>query len=748
MRQKLVLRQKLKPLLVVGVTVAITAITFGIAFLLNIGNVHESFGQSGEVVWTGYENEKWNNSNNWKGGELPKDGDKVIIQASHYAPVLTGRLKLNDLVVEPEAILHFSAQANIKGNLLVESTASVLFDAGLCEVGGDVVVKNGLIRLNGGKLKCTGRLVNFGGQVSLHAKASLQVNHDFELQGENAQFNLYGGDAEIKGDLDFITDEDGGKTSVFLESGELLVESALRFYRVNENTTSMGSLTISGGLLRAATLERQGQNIDFETAVPHINMTSGALHFTSFIVFESSDHIDLQGGNIQFSNGLTSSKPLVSKSSFSFENKSTAHLKAPLEVQNLELRDKAHLEIDENLKVNGDIISNSSRSNIGNGKLLFGDVGTISISGTNRFAIANLALAPNQDLLVSCDVVIGNELELNGRLLSGPTKAKLYLERNTRVTGNQKGFACLPVVQDVERSATYPLGRESNPYFLDLKSSNALEYVEVAIEEMDGNLSSEKDMSIVEFGLPVAWKISGNTQDELKAMVNVNTNQFLLAGLTDEGWTALTTSNSQGLLEYNIPAGCEFVTLCKKPKISSGFVTVNAELVEKGVELEWALNDKSAIQYYSVKKKVGDRFVEIARIPVDLGTKYFDPETLTQNVTYRIDLVNSEGYFKKGNPVEVKMKPKQDEWHNMQVAAYPNPFSNELTLKVVTPEAQLATISVLDAGGKVHWTGSNLLVDGANTIPVNQLSSLQSGNYQVLVSTDSQTANVAIQKAH
>lgn len=747
MHQKLVLRQKLKPLLIVGFSIGAIAITVGLTFFLNIGNVRDSFGKSKSAVWTGYENGKWNNPNNWSDKELPSDGDEVIISESQHTPVFNGKLKLGGLTLDKEAILRFSGQVRIDGDLVVEPSASFLVEAGLCQVDGNVIVRNGLVRLSGGMLKCSGRLADFGGQVSLHSEASLQVNHDFELQGENAQFNVYGGDVEIKGDLDFITDEKGGKTSVFLESGALTVENALRFYRVDKSIPSSGSLTINGGELRAASIERQGQNIDFEKADAHISMTSGILHFTSTVAFEQSDHIDLKGGSIQFDDDLTSSKPLVTKASFVFENKSSSKINSPFTIENLELRDRATLEISADLKVDGEIISNSSKGISGNGKLLFVEHADHSISGSRPFMVSHLVVALNQDVLVSNDIVVTEQLDLKGRLLRSDTESKLELAGDAKFIGHAGGFACLPVVQSVASSTVFPLGSGNNPYFLTLQSDNDPEYVEVAVEQIADNLTMDKDLSIVDFELPIAWKIQRQDDDGLTVKLNSNTESHLLAGLTDEGWTALVCETSEQLNEYSLPIDCEYVTLCLKPKMPEQLVTVSAEMMEDGVKLDWALDDKSAVKYYSIKRKQGNKFIEIARIPVGSSSQYFDPEALGESLTYRIDLVNEQGYFLKGKPVVVQMKPT-NESENMRVAAYPNPFSNELNIKVVVPESELATISVLDAGGKIHWTGSNFLADGANTIPINELSSLQSGNYRVHVSTISHSANVAVQKAN
>lgn len=115
--------------------------------------------------------------------------------------------------------------------------------------------------------------------------------------------------------------------------------------------------------------------------------------------------------------------------------------------------------------------------------------------------------------------------------------------------------------------------------------------------------------------------------------------------------------------------------------------------------------------------------------------QYFDGTTNSSNVLYyRLRLVDNDGSFKYSNIISLRLKGINA---GDQMIVYPNPFSNNLKIEVISQIKESATITMYTIDGKIVTQQFNEIMIGNNIIPINNLSSIQKGNYLIEVKTAS-----------
>ena len=118
------------------------------------------------------------------------------------------------------------------------------------------------------------------------------------------------------------------------------------------------------------------------------------------------------------------------------------------------------------------------------------------------------------------------------------------------------------------------------------------------------------------------------------------------------------------------------------------------------------------------------------------------------------NILQNEFYDKNGNlvPMDLEWELEEDNNDNssgnsLRVNAFPNPFTNELTFEINTPAADAATITI----GNII-TGQNIviqrqLVQGLNTVRINNASSLPFGMLSYTIRSGSRVINGTLNKA-
>jgi len=102
---------------------------------------------------------------------------------------------------------------------------------------------------------------------------------------------------------------------------------------------------------------------------------------------------------------------------------------------------------------------------------------------------------------------------------------------------------------------------------------------------------------------------------------------------------------------------------------------------------------------------------------------------------YRLKQVDLDGSFTYSNAIGVDNK----EYTIENVEIYPNPFTASLSIKLNAAVAGDAQLTIADLSGRLLAQQTLALVDGTNTISLNNLEGLNKGIYFVKITYNNQT---------
>lgn len=179
------------------------------------------------------------------------------------------------------------------------------------------------------------------------------------------------------------------------------------------------------------------------------------------------------------------------------------------------------------------------------------------------------------------------------------------------------------------------------------------------------------------------------------------------------------------------------------------FASFNAKKVSSGVSLNWSTASETNNQRFEIQRSSDNkRFETIGRVKgaVNSNTvqnyQFTDASPITGTSYYRIRQVDADGKSDVSKTVTVTVDAPAKTGIKQTL---PNPFSNELNVKVNAAAAGMASIEVIDLLGKVNYSGTELLSAGDNTIAINT-NNLSDGVYFVRVSLNGETSTQKIVK--
>jgi hypothetical protein len=199
--------------------------------------------------WRGNSNGDWSNPNNWSTGVLPSAANTVIVEAGYVAPVITGDLAVDVLVVESGATLEIDPAASltvtdyllntgsIDGSVQLSGTTAQIAAEGTI---GTLEVDNSMGAILSGDMVITDELVITSGSLDLDSN-SLTVS--------TFSTSVTSGDV-VSGDL-LITDE------LVMDSGTLnLATEDLTITLLSDASKTAFIMPGSGEIVGDVTVER------------------------------------------------------------------------------------------------------------------------------------------------------------------------------------------------------------------------------------------------------------------------------------------------------------------------------------------------------------------------------------------------------------------------------------------------------------------------------------------------------------
>jgi hypothetical protein len=167
--------------------------------------------------------------------------------------------------------------------------------------------------------------------------------------------------------------------------------------------------------------------------------------------------------------------------------------------------------------------------------------------------------------------------------------------------------------------------------------------------------------------------------------------------------------------------------------VSSSFIPLPVKLLNFSSEtlgnetaIKWTTSEEENLSHYELYKSFnGDAYNKLANVAPNTSGEginqynYFD-KTEVENVYYKIKMVDVNGQFSWTNVIKAKGKGTETSNH-----VYPIPAGNVLNIQYNSDEISDATITIIDAFGKVikYENQGNLETGDLITLDVSMLNS-------------------------
>lgn len=157
------------------------------------------------------------------------------------------------------------------------------------------------------------------------------------------------------------------------------------------------------------------------------------------------------------------------------------------------------------------------------------------------------------------------------------------------------------------------------------------------------------------------------------------------------------------------------------------------------VKLKWSATNENKSAEMVIEKSNGAAVFSKIGVLTSTGISstvqlynFIDSFPATGNNNYRIKLIDFDGQFKYSAVVSLNKKQNQ----TLVLGSYPNPFSTELKIQVVSASKQLVLLRLTDISGKPIFTRYQSCINGLNIIEVDGVSKLRVGTYLLQVITE------------
>ena len=173
-------------------------------------------------------------------------------------------------------------------------------------------------------------------------------------------------------------------------------------------------------------------------------------------------------------------------------------------------------------------------------------------------------------------------------------------------------------------------------------------------------------------------------------------------------------------------------------------LSFSAAWLNEYVKLNWSTTEINSDKI-EIERSVGNAaFTKIGEFAA-AGTSFsvqfysFIDSFPAGNNKYRLKLIDRDGQFKYSPVVLVNKKQT-----GVTLNSYPNPFITGLNIQLISDKNQTVQLRITDMLGKTILARNENCFPGSNTITLNELSSLQAGNYllQVITAGGNQQQNV------
>lgn len=220
------------------------------------------------------------------------------------------------------------------------------------------------------------------------------------------------------------------------------------------------------------------------------------------------------------------------------------------------------------------------------------------------------------------------------------------------------------------------------------------------------------------------WNVTGpGTVTYINSTSPTSQNPQVMFSASGTYAVTLTATNINGA-DVNSKVAYITVTNCILPVAELDFWVITAE---EGVWLNWETLGASA---------EGDWYIERRRNPSEAGIIWRAAASgLQRYAVLDSEIAGADSWYYRIHQTDRNGQIRQSEWRladlrtrSNAISIYPNPSTGNFTLDLLSPNAGLATLELIDAAGKLVWTDKVNLNTGPNRLNVAPLA-LASGVY-------------------
>ncbi len=197
-------------------------------------------------------------------------------------------------------------------------------------------------------------------------------------------------------------------------------------------------------------------------------------------------------------------------------------------------------------------------------------------------------------------------------------------------------------------------------------------------------------------------------------------------------------SNDPGTAAPDDPALVDF---CGGITLPVRLLNFSGAFQNSAAVLNWQVDNQDKFSHYEIERSTnGSNYTNVASklaLPGSGKLTYQQiddlsgPDAIGNVFYYRLKMVDLDGRYSYSNVVMIR----RDQKAVSGLLLSPNPVvnTNTLTIRLSANNNSTAQVKIVDLSGRILHQQQNILVDGINSITVNEMSRLQAGTYFVQV---------------
>jgi hypothetical protein len=383
------------------------------------------------------------------------------------------------------------------------------------------------------------------------------------------------------------------------------------------------------------------------------------------------------------------------------------------------------------------VIKNTGAATINSISLQYGVVGQTQQS----YTVSGMSLAPLKDTTIGLP-----DLSALTTLKAG--SANRFIVTIQQVNGSADGYA----INNSMQSSFVAAPDWPAQFALIIKSNNNAAQTKWRIENLNGTVILQRSPTAAQTVYTDSVELTDGCYRLVVTDANCDGLYWWANTAAGKGYLYATKKDgsvipfTNGLPAY--PAnlspdfGCGFTQYFRIARsLPADQLLLRGEATDTANLLSWETAQEVNTDHFTIEYSINDTtYSAIGEVKANGNTTSRSTYSLTHKPTlhapfyyYRLKLYYTDGSWKYSN--KVSLSPVASSEYAVEVR--PNPFEDELNVRITAPRVQTATITVFDVQGRMLFNKSSALTKGLNVVPVDGRR-LAAGVYTIIIRSEGQ----------